>query len=65
VPYNGVRYSEFPRISELPEGGENVDILGKVASSFSNALDLILGEDIQKRTDKFVKQYQYPTRYYF
>jgi len=40
-----------------------MDLLGKVASSLENALDLILGEDIQERADKYIEQYLYPNRY--
>jgi hypothetical protein len=40
-----------------------VEILEKVVSSLENALDLVLGEDIQKRADKYIEQYLYPNRY--
>jgi len=40
-----------------------VEILEKVASSLESALDLILGEDIQKRADKYIEQHLYPNRY--
>lgn len=40
-----------------------MDILEKVASSLENALDLILGEDIQKRADKYIEQHLYPRGY--
>jgi hypothetical protein len=40
-----------------------VEILEKVVSSLENALDLVLGEDIQKRADKYIEQYIYPNRY--
>ena len=40
-----------------------MDVLEKVTSSLENALDLILGEDIQKRADKYIGQYLYPNRY--
>jgi len=40
-----------------------VGVFEKVASSLENALDLILGEDIQKRADKYIEQYLYPNGY--
>ena len=40
-----------------------MDVLEKVALSLENALDLILGEDIQKRADKYIEQYLYPNGY--
>ncbi|GEM_PF-5774230 len=40
-----------------------MEILEKVVSSLENALDLVLGEDIQKRADKYIEQYLYPNRY--
>ena len=40
-----------------------MSVLEKVASSLENALELILGEDIQKRADKYIEQYIYPNRY--
>ena len=39
-----------------------MEILEKVVSSLENALDLVLGEDIQKRADKYIEQYLYPNR---
>jgi hypothetical protein len=42
---------------------KKLEILEKVASSLENALDLILGVDIQKRADKYIEQYQYPNKY--
>ena len=40
-----------------------MDVLEKLASSLENALDLILGEDIQKRADKYIEQNLYPSGY--
>ena len=40
-----------------------MSVLEKVASSLENALDLILGEDIQERADKYIEQYPYPRGY--
>ena len=40
-----------------------MNVLEKIASSLENALDLILGDDIQKRADKYIEQYIYPNKY--
>ena len=40
-----------------------MNVLEKVAASLENALDLILGEEIQERVDKYIKQYPYPRGY--
>ena len=40
-----------------------MNVLEKIASSLENALDLILGDDIQKRADKYIEQHIYPNKY--
>ena len=54
---------DYYHINEVPKEVKKLNVLEKVASSLGNALDLILGEDIQKRADKYIEQYLYPNKH--
>ena len=63
MSYNITRHTNNPLSMNDQKEVKKLDVLEKVASSLENALDLFLGEDIQKRADKYIEQYLYFNTY--